>query len=133
MKAHAELALLRTKNLTPPDFNFGGHWRNELGSYMDLSIDSNNYLQGTYTSAVSGTDGPAPTADLRGTVTGDLISFSVNWGNSIAAWTGHGIFDGKGGQPQILTLWQLVVSVSDETNLRTQWETVFAGADTFSR
>lgn len=132
MKAHAELALLRTKNFTPPNFDFGGHWRNELGSYMDLSIDSNGYLQGAYTSAVSSTGGPAPTAELRGTVTGDLISFSVNWGSSIAAWTGHGIFDGTG-RPEILTLWQLVVSIADETNLRTQWETVFAGADTFFR
>lgn len=132
MKAHAELALLRTKRFTPPAFNFDGHWRNELGSYMDISIDPNNYLQGTYTSAVSSTGGPTPTAELRGTVTGDLVSFSVNWGDSIATWTGHGIFDGKG-QPQILTLWQLVVSIPDETNVKNQWETVFAGADTFSR
>ena len=131
MKAHAELALLRTRKFTPPAFNFGGNWRNELGSYMELTIDSNNCLSGTYCSAVSNTDGPAPSAELRGTIAGDLISFSVNWGNSIAAWTGHGVFEK--GQPQILTLWQLVVSVPDETNARTQWETVFAGADTFYR
>jgi hypothetical protein len=38
MKRQAEFALQKTKNLKPPVFDFGGHWRNELGSYMDLKV-----------------------------------------------------------------------------------------------
>ena len=132
MKRQAELALQKTKNLKPPVFDFSGHWNNELGSFMDLNVDAKNNVRGTYVSAVSGTGGPTPKADVRGTVTGDLIAFMVNWGEAITAWTGHGVFDANN-QPQILTLWHLVVSIADETNPKNQWETVMAGADTFSR
>ena len=132
MKQHAEVALQKTKNLEPPVFDFGGHWRNELGSYMDLTVDGNNNVTGKYVSAVSGTGGPTPSTDLRGTVTGDLIAFMVNWGSAITTWAGHGVFDAAN-QPQILTLWHLVVSIADETNPQNQWETVMAGADSFSR
>jgi ATP-dependent DNA ligase len=63
---------------------------------------------------------------------GDLIAFVVNWGEAITAWTGHGAFDDQN-QPEILTLWHLVMSIADETNPKNQWETVMAGADTFGR
>jgi hypothetical protein len=132
MKLQAELALQKTKNLKPPTFDFGGHWNNELGSYMDLKVDAKNNVTGTYVSAVSGTGGPTPKTDVQGTVTGDLIALTVNWGEAITAWTGHGVFDDNN-QPQILTLWHLVMSIADETNPKNQWETVMAGADTFSR
>jgi len=132
MKQHAEIALQKTKNLTPAVFDFGGHWKNELGSYMDLTVDGSNNVTGKYVSAVSGTGGPTPSTDLRGTVTGDLIAFTVNWGSAITTWAGHGVFDANN-QPQILTLWHLVVSIADETDPQKQWETVMAGADTFFR
>jgi Avidin family len=132
MKKHAELALQKTKNLKPPVFDFSGHWENELGSYMDLKVDAKNNVTGTYVSAVTGTGGPTPKTDVSGTVTGDLIAFMVNWGEAITAWTGHGAFDDQN-QPEILTLWHLVVSIADETNPKNQWETVMAGADTFTR
>jgi hypothetical protein len=51
---------------------------------------------------------------------------------AITTWAGHGVFD-QNSQPQILTLWHLVVSIADETNPKNQWETVMAGADTFFR
>ena len=91
-KQHAEVALQKTKNLKPPVFDFGGHWKNELGSYMDLTVDGNNNVTGKYVSAVSGTGGPIPSTDLRGTVTGDLIAFTVNWGSAITTWAGHETF-----------------------------------------
>jgi avidin family protein len=132
MKLHAELALQRTKNLKPASFDFNGHWKNELGSYMDVTVDANNNLTGKYVSAVSGNGGPTPSTDLQGTVTGDLIAFSVNWDEAITTWVGHGVFDSNN-QPQILTLWHLVVSIADETNPKKQWQTVMAGADSFTR
>lgn len=132
MKQHAEVVLQKTKNLKPPVFDFGGHWQNELGSYMDVTVDKNGNLTGKYVSAVSATGGPTPSTDLRGTATGDLLAITVNWGSAITTWVGHGIFD-ENNQPQILTLWHLVVSIADETNPKNQWETVMTGADTFTR
>jgi hypothetical protein len=132
MKLHAEVALQKTKNLKPTTFDFNGHWKNELKSYMDIKVNGNNNVTGKYVSAVSGTGGPTPSTDVQGTVTGDLIVFTVNWGSAITTWAGHGIFDASN-QPQILTLWHLVLSIADETDPQKQWETVMAGADTFFR
>lgn len=132
MKMHAEQVLQQTKNLKPPAFDFGGHWKNELGSYMDITVNADNSIVGKYVSAVSGKGGPTASTDLRGTVTGDLIVFVVNWGEAITTWAGHGVFDADN-QPEILTLWHLVVSIENETDPENQWETVMAGADTFTR
>jgi hypothetical protein len=70
--------------------------------------DGNNNVTGKYVSAVSGTGGPTPSTDLRGTVTGELIAFTVNCGSAFTTWAGDGVFD-SANQPQILTLWQLVI------------------------
>jgi hypothetical protein len=129
---HAEQVLQKTKNLKPPVFDFGGHWENEVGSTMDVTVHADNTLTGKYKSAVSGAGGPTPSRDLMGTVTGVLIVFTVNWGEAITTWAGHGVFDSNN-QPQILTLWHLVVSIQNETDPANQWETVMAGADTFTR
>ncbi|HWW15810.1 MAG TPA: avidin/streptavidin family protein [Candidatus Dormibacteraeota bacterium] len=126
---HAELALAKAGAVTPAPFDFSGHWVNELTSYMDLTVNG-AAVTGTYTSAVSSGGGPI-TMPLSGTVTGDLISFTVNWGSAITAWVGHGVL--SNGQPQILTLWHLVLAIDDETNPEEQWKTVMAGADEFTR
>ncbi|PYV64582.1 MAG: hypothetical protein DMG97_34465, partial [Acidobacteria bacterium] len=47
-------------------FDFSGHWRNELSSYMDLTVDGSNNVTGKYVSAVTGTGGPTPSTDVRG-------------------------------------------------------------------
>lgn len=127
----AELALQRTKNLSPATFDFNGHWKNELNSYMDLTVDKDNNVTGTYVSAVTGAGGPSPETPLSGTITGDLISFTVNWGEAITSWVGHGVFENA--QPRIVTLWYMVMAVSDETNPQQQWKTTMAGADEFAR
>jgi len=127
---HAELALLKTSNVAPRKFDFSGHWVNELGSCMDLAV-SGDKVTGTYVSAVSESGKPTPPFPLQGVVAGDLISFSVNWGDAITSWVGHGVIDHK--RPQILTLWHLVLTVAAETSPEEQWKTVMSGADEFSR
>jgi hypothetical protein len=97
---------------------------------MDLQING-SVVTGTYVSAVSDTGGPTPSFPVSGSVAGDLISFSVNWSGAITAWVGHGVF--AAGAPQILTLWHLVQTVDDETDPSKKWQTVFAGADEFTR
>ena len=127
---HAELSLVRTNTVPPGQFDFSGHWVNELTSYMDLTITGTD-VSGTYVSAVSETGGPTPPFPLQGSVAGDLISFTVNWGEAITTWIGHGVVNN--GAPGILTLWQLVLTVPDETDPQEQWKTVMAGADELTR
>lgn len=127
---HAELALLKSNNVPPAQFDFSGHWVNELKSYMDLSISGND-VAGKYVSAVSDPEGPTPPLPLRGSVAGDLISWTVNWGEAITSWIGHGVTEN--GRPQILTLWQLVLTIPDETDPEEQWKTIMSGADAFWR
>lgn len=126
---HAELALVGKLTAVKP-FTFAGHWVNELGSTMDLTIIGTS-VTGKYVSAVSGGGGPTPPFDVIGSVTDDMISFTVNWGTAITSWTGHGVFD-KAGNPQILTLWHMVVAIPSETDPAQQWRTLYAGADTFT-
>jgi len=62
---------------------------------------------------------------------GDLLSFSVNFRDiCITSWTAHGVVDH--GATKILSLWQMVVAVPDETDPDVQWTTVYAGADEFT-
>ena len=130
MLKDAEIAYFKTPMVAPSPFDFSGHWQNELGSYMDLQING-NIGKGTYVSAVSEGGGPTPPFPLQGSVAGDLINFSVNWGAAIISWIGHGVLDA--GEQHILTLWQLVQTLDDETDPRQQWKTVLAGADEFTR
>ena len=127
---HAELALAKKSTIVRP-IDFSGHWVNELESYMDLTITGTT-IKGKYVSAVSNSGAPLPPVDLVGTISEDLISFTVNWGRAITAWTGHGVYNDDG-DPQILTLWQMVIGIADETNPKQQWKTLQAGSDTFSR
>ena len=124
----AELAYFKTPMVTPGPFDFSGHWQNELGSYMDLQVNG-SVLTGAYVSAVSDTGGSTPPFPLQGSVSGDLITFNVNWGAAITTWIGHGVF--ANGSPQILTLWHLVQTVQDPTDPQQQWKTILAGADEF--
>ena len=130
MLKHAELAYFKTPMVSPKPFDFSGHWKNELKSYMDLQINGNS-VKGTYVSAVSDTGGPTPPFPVYGSVAGDLINFNVNWGQAITSWIGHGVIEN--GASQILTLWHLVQTVDDETNPQQHWKTVLAGADEFTR
>ena len=130
MLKHSELAYFKTPMVAAGQFDFSGHWQNELTSYMDLQIKG-DVVTGTYVSAVSDNGGPTPPVPVYGSVAGDLINFNVNWGQAITAWIGHGVVDN--GAPQILTLWHLVQTVDDETNPLKQWKTVLAGADEFTR
>ncbi|WP_166618174.1 avidin/streptavidin family protein [Paraburkholderia madseniana] len=127
----AEQTYFSTKTVAPTaTVDFNGHWVNELTSFMDLTVSASGDVTGTYVSAVSDQGGPTPPFPLSGTVSGDLISFRVNWGEAITSWVGHGVVDAAG-KSQILTLWYEVMAVPDELNPEQQWRTVKAGADSF--
>jgi hypothetical protein len=132
MRRHAEQYAKRTPSVQGNHFDFSGLWINELGSNMDLVVDSNGNVTCKYQSAVTDNGGPTKWFPLTGTISGDLISFTVNWGPEITAWIGHGAFS-EHSSPEILTLWQLVKNVPDIQDPETQWKTVMSGADSFIR
>jgi len=59
--------------------DFSGHWRNQRGSSIELAVDDQGHLSGTFRTAV-GMPSPEETFPLCGFVQGDLIAFSVNFG-----------------------------------------------------
>jgi hypothetical protein len=125
-----EQALALSPLTQGPPGNFAGHWENELISTMDLTITGSN-VTGNYTSTVSGT-GQTISGPIIGVVSGQVISFIVNWPNaSITAWVGHLV---KEGSDEVLeTLWNLAMSMPNPNDPNELWESVFAGADRFHR
>lgn len=116
-----------------PSIAFGGKWKNQLGSIMDIKITGNK-VTGKYDTAV-GAPGNIETFDLIGVVNGDLISFVVDWGvyGSITAWVGEHTADAGGGNERIVTMWHLVKNISEDDEKSSLWGAFLVGSDIFNR
>jgi hypothetical protein len=119
-----------------PDGNakvdFSGSWRNQRGSSIELVVDGQGCVSGTFRSAV-GVPSPVEQFPLCGFVQGDMIAFTVNFGihESVTAWAGqHTVVAGC---ERIETLWHLARNIPDEDEPRAMWAAILAGADTFER
>ncbi|MBO2010906.1 avidin/streptavidin family protein [Hymenobacter negativus] len=100
-------------------------WVNELGSILTFQVNGQQ-VTGSYTTAVGHPQpGPSP---LVGFVNGTLITFTVDFGSSLATWAGQLQLEGPQ-QGQITTLWHLMSQGADEST----WQDTYAGADTFQR
>jgi hypothetical protein len=111
----------------PPDF--GGHWKNQMNSTMDLTVQGSS-VTGSYTSV--DIHGNTTTGSLVGAINGHVICFIVNWTlPAITTWAGHLVMEG--GLPVIETLWHLPMEMSDPNDATSLWESTYAGADRFSR
>lgn len=106
-------------------------WRNQSGSSMQITGNTNGELTGSYVNNAPGYQckgSPYPVVgwNMAGTNT---ITFTVMWENSyencqsLTAWTGFISQDGQ----TITTLWQLVVNGTTSTSQ------IYSGADTFTR
>jgi len=113
--------------------DFDGIWRNGLGSEMDLSVDQTGNVTGTYKTNVGA---PTPTEEfpLVGFASGDLITFTVNFGQygSLTSWAGQHTEDSTG-NGQIHTLWHLAKNIKDEDEPANLWAGILAGANIFTR
>lgn len=116
----------------PPSVDFAGTWRNDLGSEMELSVAGSD-LSGVYRTNVGK---PEPTEEfaLVGFVTGDVITFTANFGKygSLSAWAGQHT-EPEPGRSAIKALWHLARRVGDASEPQELWSAVVAGANTFSR
>ena len=115
-----------------PKVDFSGLWKNQRGSSIEVDVDAGGRVSGTFRTAV-GVPYPQEAFPLCGFVQGDLIAFSVSFGQheSVTAWAGqHTIIDGR---ERIETLWHLARNVPDEDESRSLWAAILAGADVFER
>lgn len=116
----------------PPSVMFEGKWKNNLDSEMELTVQG-NHISGIYRTNV-GSPSPTEEFDLKGFATGDLITFTVNFGKygSLTAWAGQHTEESPGSYV-INTLWHLAKNVPDADEPDDLWSAVLAGANQFSR
>jgi hypothetical protein len=115
-----------------PTVNFAGKWVNELGSEMTLSVTPTGEVSGTYRTAV-GAPGGSEKFDLRGFASGDLLSFTVNFGKygTLTSWVGQHTDDGQGAI--IKSLWILARNIEDPDEPGQLWGSVLTGYNNFTR
>jgi Avidin family len=115
-----------------PTINFNGTWRNELHSEMNLKIDAKGNVTGKYKTGV-GTPAPSEEFDLVGFASGDLLSFTVNFGayGSLTSWSGQ--HTNEKGTELIKTMWLLARNVKDPDEPKNLWGAVLTGYDIFQR
>ena len=95
----------------PPSVNFDGTWKNELTSSMTIKV-VNGVVTGKYSTGV-GAPQPGEEFDIVGFASGDLISFTVNFGvyGSLASWVGQHTVEG--GLEVIKTMWLLTKNIPE--------------------
>jgi len=115
-----------------PTIDFSGKWRNELHSEMTLQVDAQGNVTGKYKTGV-GTPAPSEEFNLVGFASGDLLSFTVNFGTygSLASWAGQ--HTEENGTGVIKTIWLLARNVKDPDEPKNLWGAVLTGYDNFQR
>lgn len=115
-----------------PSVDFNGKWRNELHSEMHLTVNAQGNVIGKYKTGV-GTPTPSEEFDLVGFASGDLLSFTVNFGvyGSLTSWSGQ--HTDESGTATIKTMWLLARNVTDQDEPANLWGAVLTGYDNFQR
>jgi Avidin family len=115
-----------------PTVDFNGVWRNELRSEMNLVVDTQGNVIGKYKTGV-GSPEPTEEFDLVGFASGDLLSFTVNFGKygSLTSWAGQHTMDN--GSEVIKTLWLLARNIKDPDESANLWGSVLIGYNNFQR
>ena len=126
--------LIEKKDITTAssEVNFDGVWRNELKSEMELKTNANGTIYGEYKTAV-GAPGKTEKFELTGFVSGDLISFTVNFCNygSLTSWAGQ--LTTEDGVEVIKTMWLLARNIKDADEHEDIWGAILTGYDNFKR
>ena len=114
----------------PSEQRLSGRWFNQLGSCLDVIVDGDGRLTGTFLSLVGGEDAEhavagffAPDSDgPDGTV-----GFAVSWhsAHSVTVWSGHY----RHSDDAIFTTWLL----SEASSSRVEWRSTSVGHDEFRR
>lgn len=114
------------------DANQGEYkFNNELKSEITMEFpDGGGLMRGKYKSGV-GVSGDKNGNILTGFVSGNIVSFTVNFTQekSVAAWAGQAIWNSLDSIWEIHTLWHLV----EPTSPADVWDDIQAGSDIFAQ
>lgn len=115
-----------------PSIDFSGSWKSVRGSEMTLAV-SGNEITGRYTSSIGDAKGES-SFPLRGFVSGDLISFTVNFGQfaTLASWAGQFAPDDHQ-SPALHTVFVAAIDVPNQYEANRVWGGVRTGSDTFTK
>lgn len=115
-----------------PSVDFNGKWYNELKSEMDLTVNAHGNVSGKFRTGVGEPD-PSEEFDLIGFASGDLLSFTVNFGRygSLTSWVGQDTIEG--GTEVIKTMWLMTCNIKDPDEPANLWGSVLTGYDNFQR
>ncbi|MCP3988859.1 MAG: hypothetical protein GY724_07285 [Actinomycetia bacterium] len=115
-----------------PGSAIAGKWRNRLGSTMELTVDGNHRIDGTFHTGV-GVPDKKPAFHVVGFAEGDAVTFCVDFGSlgSVAAWAGHHVVDGD--DERLVSLWHLARPVRAHHHQADVWAALLAGGDEFLR
>ena len=110
-----------------------GRWRNRLGSTMDLDVDDQHRIRGTFHTGARIGD-PKTGYEIVGFAEGDDFAFCVDFGRwgSVASWTGHHVTD-DGDRERLVTVWHLAQPVDDPRSEIDTWRAILTGGDEFQR
>jgi hypothetical protein len=85
---------------------WNGRWRNQYGSHVEIEVDKNGVVSGSFTTALEDSSFHGMTVPIRGFAHGDVIGFSAaaagKTGSAAVSYTGI-LREGK-----IETLWHTV-------------------------
>ncbi|PIK34989.1 putative fibropellin-3 isoform X2 [Apostichopus japonicus] len=118
----------------PP--NIGGKWYNELGSEVELTVDTEGIITGDYYTAVEsepGAKGSQP-AHVIGHVSHngahDTFGFNVLWKNGASTTSWAGEYKDCNEEPVLFTTWLLT---SETDSCLDNWMSTRIGKDCFTR
>jgi Avidin family len=113
------------------DYDFSGTWRNDLGSTMELDVQS-GLANGTYSGPASGAGAPI-TGKIKGFAKADILALVIRWNipsPSMTTWVGQA--ERKGGD-RLRALWHLAHETPDQDEPRELWTSILSGTDLFRR
>jgi len=116
----------------PPNLDFSGTWKSARGSVMTIEI-SGNEVTGFYSSAIGEAEGEGK-FPLRGFVSGDLVSYTVNFGRfaTLVSWVGQFAPDDHLA-PALRTVFVAAVNVEEQNEADHAWGSVRTGSDTYTK
>lgn len=109
---------------------FTGQWKNQLKSKMFLEVSGEGSVTGKYITAVGDPD--QRESALVGFASNDIITFTVNFGRSLATWSGQ-IEKGQNGHEKLVTMWHLIVNTEEGDEKNSAWKDTYTGSDQFSK
>jgi hypothetical protein len=109
-----------------------GRWRNQLGSVMEITVDDDHRIEGSFQTGVGAME-PTTHFHVTGFAEGEALTFCVDFGRlgSVAAWSGHHVNDGDG--ERLITLWHLAQRVREPHGEVDTWRAISTGSDEFTR